>query len=128
MGNRPEIIVAPSALAELSQNAAKLQAAFENSGINQFVNETKTKLEQFQKLMQPDIEKLVKAGKLIKEQFNKAFGNVKDFFKQTLARYLPFELSLFEIPRAQIQHSTGKVLQLPNSHRSHSPPLYCVIK
>jgi hypothetical protein len=128
MGNKPEIIVAPSALAELSQNAAKLQAAFENSGINQFVNETKTKLEQFQKLMQPDIEKLVKAGKLIKEQFNKAFGKAKDFFKQILVKYLPFDLPLFEIPRAQIQPRNCKVSQLPNSYRSHSPPLCCVIK
>jgi hypothetical protein len=75
-----------------------------------------------------DIEKLVKAGKLIKEQFAKAFGKVKDFFKQILVKYLPFDLPLFEIPRAQIQPSTGKVLQLPNSYRSHSPPLCCVIK
>ena len=128
MGNKPEIIVAPSALAELSQQATRLQAAFESSGITQFVNETKIKLEQFQKLIQPDIEKIVKAGKLIKEQFNKAFGKAKDFFKQILVKYLPFDLPLFEIPRAQIQPSNGKVLQLPNSYRSHSPPLCCVIK
>lgn len=128
MGNKPEVIFAPSALAELSQNAAKLQAAFENSGINQWINETKTMFEHIQKLIQPDIEKIVKAGKLIKEQFNKAFGNVKDFFKQILVKYLPFDLPLFEIPRAQIQPSNGKVLQLPNSYRSHSPPLCCVIK
>lgn len=128
MGNRPEIIFAPSVLADLSQQAARLQAAFESSGINQFVNETKTKLEQFQKLIKPDIEKLVKAGKRIQLQITKAFGKVKDFFKQTLVRYLPFELALFEIPRAHIQPSSGKVLQLPNSYRSHSPPLCCVIK
>ena len=128
MGNKPEIIVAPSALAELSQQATRLQAAFESSGITQFVNETKIKLEQFQKLIQPDIEKIVKAGKLIKEQFNKAFDKAKDLFKQILVKYLPFDLPLFEIPRAQIQPSNGKVLQLPNSYRSHSPPLCCVIK
>lgn len=128
MGNKPEIIFAPSALSGLSQQAARLQATFESSGINQFVNETKTKLEQIQKLIKPDIEKIVKAGRVIKEQFNKAFGKVKDFFKQILVKYLPFDLPLFEIPRAQIQPSTGKVLQLPNSYRSHSPPLCCVIK
>ena len=126
MGNKPQIIVAPSALAELSQNAAKLQAAFESSGITQFVNEAKAKLEQFGKLIQPEIEKIVKAGKLIKEQFNKAFGAVKDFFQRILVKYLPLELPLFEIPKAQIQPSTGKVLQLPNSYRSHSPP-YCSV-
>jgi hypothetical protein len=126
MGNRPEIIVAPSALAELSQQAARLQAAFESSGINQFVNVTKTKLEQIGKLIQPEIEKIVKAGKLIKEKINKAFGKVKDFFQRILVKYLQLELPLFEIPRAQIQPSTGKVLQLPNSYRSHSPP-YCSV-
>ena len=128
MGNKPEVTIVPLALAELSQQAARLQAAFESSGINQLVNEAKAKLEQFGKLIQPEIEKIVKAGKLIKVQFNKAFGTVKDFFLQKLAKYLPLELPLFEIPRAQIQPSTGKVLQLPNSYRSHSPPLCCVIK
>ena len=127
MGIKPEVIVAPSAVAQLSQQAARLQAAFESSGITQFVNETKTKLEQIQKLIQPDIEKIVKAGKAITEQFNKVFGKVKDFFKQTLVKYLPFDLPLFKIPRAQIQPSTGKGLQLPNSYRSHSPPIYSVI-
>ena len=128
MGNRPEVICAPSVLAELSQQAARLQAAFESSGINKLVNETKLKLEQFQKLIEPDISKIVKAGKILRLQITKAFGRVKDLFKQTLARYLPFELPLFEIPRAHIQPSTGKVLQLPNSYRTHSPPLCSVIK
>lgn len=128
MGIKPEVIVAPSALAELSQQAARFQAAFESSGINQLVNETKAKLEQIHKLIQPDIEKIVKAGKAITEQFNKVFGKIKDFFKQILVKYLPFELPLFEIPRAAIKPSSGKSLQLPNSYRSHSPPLYSVIK
>jgi predicted secreted protein len=123
MGNRPEIIVAPLALAELSQQAARLQAAFESSGINQFVSETKNKLEQIQKLISPAIEQIVKAGKLIKEQVNK----VKNLFKPRFVKYIPLELPLFKIPRAQIQPSTGKDLQLPNSYRSHSPPFYSVI-
>ena len=127
MGNRPEVICAPSVLAELSQQAARLQAAFESSGINQFVNETKSKLEQFQKLISPAIEQIVKAGNKLKQQVSKAFNKVKDFFQRILVKYLPLELPLFEISRAQIQPSTGKVLQLPNSYRSHSPPLNSVI-
>lgn len=105
MGNKPEIIVAPSALAELSQNIAKIG-------------------EHFAKQLEP----LVKAGKKLQLQIANAFNKIKDFFKQILVKYLPFDLPLFEIPTAQIQPSTGKVLQLPNSYRSHSPPLCCVIK
>ena len=105
MGNKPEIIVAPLALAELSQNIAKIG-------------------EHFAKQLEP----LVKAGKKLQLQIANAFNKIKDFFKQILVKYLPFDLPLFEIPRAQIQLSTGKVLQLPNSYRSHSPPLCCVIK
>jgi hypothetical protein len=105
MGNKPEIIVAPLALAELSQNIAKIG-------------------EHFAKQLEP----LVKAGKKLQLQIANAFNKIKDFFKQILVKYLPFDLPLFEIPRAQIQPSTGKVLQLPNSYRSHSPPLCCVIK
>lgn len=105
MGNKPEIIVAPSALAELSQNIAKIG-------------------EHFAKQLEP----LVKAGKKLQLQIANAFNKIKDFFKQILVKYLPFDLPLFEIPRAQIQPSNGKVLQLPNSYRSHSPPLCCVIK
>jgi hypothetical protein len=105
MGNKPEIIVAPLALAELSQNIAKIG-------------------EHFAKQLEP----LVKAGKKLQLQIANAFNKIKDFFKQIIVKYLPFDLPLFEIPKAQIQPSNGKVLQLPNSYRSHSPPLCCVIK
>ena len=128
MGNRPEVIRAPQAFADLAQNAARFQAAFESSAINQLLNETKAKLEQFQKLMQPEIEKIVEAGKLIKQHFVNAFGKVKTWVKKLFVKYLPLQLPLAEIPRAHIQPSTGKVLQLPNSYRTHSPPLCGVIK
>jgi hypothetical protein len=119
MGNRPEIIVAPSALAELSQNITKIGEHF----AKQF--EPLAKLgEQFAQQLEP----LIKAGKKLQLQITKAFSNVKDFFKQILVKYLPFDLPLFEIPRAQIQPSNGKVLQLPNSYHSHSPPICSVIK
>ena len=128
MGIKPELIVAPSALAEFAQNAARFQAAFESSAINQLLNETKAKLEQFQKLMQPGIDKIVEAGKLIKQHFVNAFGKVKTWVKKLFVKYLPLQLALAKIPGAQIKPSTGKVLQLPNSYRSHSPPLCSVIK
>ena len=118
MGNKPEIIFAPSALAELSQNITKLSEHFAKQ------------LEPLQKIgvqFAQQLEPLIKAGKKLQLQITKAFSNVKDFFKQILVKYLPFDLPLFEIPRAQIQPSNGKVLQLPNSYHSHSPPLCCVI-
>jgi hypothetical protein len=119
MGNKPEIIVAPSALAELSQNITKLSEHFAKQ------------LEPLQKIgvqFAQQLEPLIKAGKKLQLQIANAFNKVRDLFKQILVKYLPFDLPLFEIPRAQIQPSTGKVLQLPNSYRSHSPPFYCVIK
>jgi hypothetical protein len=83
-----------------SQNiAAKLKAFYENSG-------------------------LAKLAKQIKN----TFAEVKTWVKKLFVKYLPLQLPLVEIPRAQIQPSTGKVLQLPNSYRSHSPPLCSVIK
>ena len=119
MGNKPELTSTPLALAELSQNITKIGEHF----AKQF--EPLAKLgEQFAQQLEP----LMKAGKKLQLQITQAFGKVKDFFKQILVKYLPFDLLLFEIPRAQIQPSTGKVLQLPNSYRSHSPPLCCVIK
>jgi hypothetical protein len=128
MGIKPEVIVVPQAFAEFAQNAARFQAAFESSAINQLLNETKAKLEQFQKLMQPEIEKIVGAGNLIKQHLVNAFGKVKTWVKKLFVKYLPLQLPLAEIPRAQIQPSSGKVLQLPNSYRSQSPPLCSVIK
>lgn len=117
MGNKPEVIFAPAVLAELSQNITRINLQAANSAVTKLAK-------QLNKVTEP----LIKAGKKLQLQITKAFGKVKDFFKQTLARYLPFELPLFEIPRAHIQPSTGKVLQLPNSYRSHSPPFFCVIK
>jgi len=117
MGNRPKVICAPSVLAELSQNITRINLQAANSAVAKLAK-------QLNKVTEP----LIKAGKKLQLQITKAFGKIKDFFKQTLARYLPFELPLFEIPRAHIQPSTGKVLQLPNSYRSHSPPFFCVIK
>jgi hypothetical protein len=128
MGLRPQIISTPQAFADLAQNAARFQAAFESSAINQMLNETKAKLEHFQKLMQPEIEKIVKAGKLIKQHFVNAFGKVKTWVKKLFVKYLPIALPLFEIPRAQIQPNFGKASKLANSYRSHSPPFYSVIK
>jgi hypothetical protein len=118
MGNRPELTSTPLALAELSQNITKIGEHF----AKQF--EPLTKLgEQFAKQLEP----LIKAGNKLKQQVSKALNKVKDFFQRILVKYLPLELPLFEIPRAQIQPSTGKVLQLPNSYRSHSPPNCSVI-
>jgi hypothetical protein len=117
MGNRPQVIVAPLALAELSQNITRINLQAANSAVAKLAK-------QLNKATEP----LVKAGKKLQLQIARAFSKVKDFFRQILVKYLPFELPLFEIPRAQIQPSKGKVLQLPNSYRSHSPPLCCVIK
>lgn len=116
MGNRPEIIVAPSALAELSQNITRINLQAANSAVSKLATQIKTA-----------IEPIVKAGKKLKAQVIKAFNKVKDFFKRILVKYLPLEIPLFEIPRAQIQPSTSKGLQLPNSYRSHSPPFCSVI-
>jgi len=116
-GNRPELIGAPSILAELSQRSASINLLFDNPSINKLVTQ-----------LQIAVEPIVKAAKIMQEKIAKAFGKVKDFFKQILVKYLPFKLPLFEIPRTQIQPSSGKASQLRNSYRSHSPPIYCVIK
>jgi hypothetical protein len=80
------------------------------------------------KALQPAIKQLVKAGNILKQHFATAFGKVKTFFKSRLTKYLPIALPIAATPRAQIQPSFGKVLQLANSYRSHSPPISCVIK
>ena len=128
MGIKSGVIVAPSAFVELAQRAATFQAAFESSGVIKFANETKIKLEQFGKLIQPEIQKLVKAGNLLKQQIGTAFANVKTWVKKLFVKYLPIALPLADIPRPQIPPSTNKALQLPNSYRSHSPPFCSVIK
>ena len=123
MGIKPEVIVAPSALAEFAQKAATIQKAFALSPAMQtFVKQT----QDFQNKLKAAYDKsgIAKLAKQIKNTFEK----VKTWVKKLFVKYLPIALPLFEIPRAQIQPSTGKVLQLPNSYRSHSPPLCSVIK
>ena len=142
MGIKPEVIVAPSAFADLAQRAATFQKAFALSpAMETFVKQSQdfqnklkaafdtTGIEKLKAALDKSgIEKIVKAGKLIAAQFIKAFAKAKDFFKQKLVKFFPIVLPLFEIPRAHIQPSSGKSLQLPNSYRSHSPPIYSVIK
>ena len=128
MGIKPEVIVAPSVYAEFEQTAARFKAALDSSGLNKLIEETKAKLEQVQKLVKPYTQSLIAAGERLKQVISKAFNKTKTWVKKSFVKYLPIVLQLVEIPRAQIQPSSGKVLQLPNSFRSHSPPLYSVIK
>jgi len=126
-GLTPEIFAAPQAFAELTQRAASIEKAFNRSPIVQIAKQMQNNIDAAAKVLQPAIKQLVKAGKFIAAQFIKAFAKAKDFFKQKLVKFLPIALPLFKIPRAQIQPSSGKSLQLPNSYRSHSPPFSCVI-
>lgn len=133
MGIKPELIVAPSALAELAQRAATFQKAFALSpDMETFVKQS----QDFQSKLKAAWDKsgiaklaLDKSGiaKLAK-QIKNTFAKVKTWVKKLFVKYLPIALPLFEIPRVSIQPSSGKSLQLPNSYRSHSPPLYSVIK
>lgn len=142
MGIKSGVIVAPLISAEFAQKAATFQKAFALSpAMETFVKQSQdfqsklkaafdtTGIEKLKAALDKSgIEKIVKAGKLIAAQFTKAFAKAKDFIKQKLVKFIPIALPLFEIPRAHIQPSSGKSLQLPNSYRSHSPPLYSVIK
>ena len=128
MGLRPQIISTPQAFADLAQNAARFQAAFESSAIVQITKQMQNNINAASKILQPAIKQLVKAGNLLKQQIGTAFGKVKTWVKKLFVKYLPIALPLFEIPRAQIQPSFGKALKLANSYRSHSPPFYSVIK
>lgn len=117
MGNKPQIIVAPSALADLAHKSASYKLLFNNLEADKLVA-----------MLEKRLEPIIKAAKLMQENIAKAFDKAKDYFKRKLVKYLPFDLPLFEIPRAQIQPSISKGLQLPNSYRSHSPPICSVIK
>ena len=128
MGLRPQIISTPQAFAELSQNAARFQAAFESSAIVQIAKQMQNNIDAASKILQPAIKQLVKAGNLLKQQIVKAFGKVKTWVKKLFVKYLPIALPLADIPRQQIPPSTGKASWLPNSYRSHSPPFCSVIK
>jgi hypothetical protein len=122
MGIKPKVIVAPTAMAEFAQRAATFQKAFTLSpAMETFVKQS----QDFQSKLKTAFDKsgIAKLAKQIKNTFAKA----KDFFQQKLVKFLPIALPLFEIPRVSIQPSSGKSLQLPNSYRSHSPPLYSVI-
>jgi hypothetical protein len=123
MGIKPEVIVAPSALAEFAQKAATIQKAFALSpAMQNFIKESQDFGDKVKKIFENS--GLAKLAKQIKN----TFAEVKTWVKKLFVKYLPLQLPLVEIPRAQIQPSTGKVLQLPNSYRSHSPPLCSVIK
>jgi len=128
LGLRPAVIVAPSAFAELAQRAASFQKIFESSAITQIAKQMQSNIDAASKILQPAIAQIVKAGNLAKEHFAKTFAKVKTWVKKLFVKYLPIALPLFEIPRPQILPSSGKSLQLPNSYRSHSPPIYSVIK
>ena len=122
-GLTPEIFAAPVAFAELTQRAASFQKAFALSpAMETFVRKT----QDFQTKLKAAFDKsgIAKLAKQIKNTFAK----VKTWVKKLFVKYFPISLPLFEIPRAQIQPSFGKALQLANSYRSHSPPISCVIK
>ena len=133
MGIKSGVIVAPSAFADLAQRAATFQKAFALSpAMETFVKQS----QDFQSKLKAAWDKsgiaklaLDKSGiaKLAK-QIKNTFAKVKTWVKKLFVKYLPIALSLFEIPRAEIKPSSGKSLQLPNSYRSHSPPLFSVIK
>jgi hypothetical protein len=123
MGIKPEVIVAPSAYAELAQRAATIQKVFATSpAMQNFIKESQDIAVKLKAVYENS--GLAKLAKQIKD----TFAEVKTWVKKLFVKYLPLQLPLVEIPRAQIQPSTGKVLQLPNSYRSHSPPLCSVIK
>ena len=123
MGIKPEVIVAPAVLAEFAQKAATIQKVFATSpAMQNFIKESQDIAAKLKAVYENS--GLAKLAKQIKN----TFAEVKTWVKKLFVKYLPLQLPLVEIPRAQIQPSTGKVLQLPNSYRSHSPPLCSVIK
>lgn len=122
MGIKPEVILAPSVYAELAQRAATMQNTLARSpAMQSFISQA----QDFQDKLKAWYENsgLAKLAKQIKNTFE----SVKGWVKKSFVKYFPIVLQLVEIPRAQIQPSSGKALQLPNSFRSHSPPLYSVI-
>jgi pantoate kinase len=122
MGIKPEVIVAPQAFAELAQKVATFQKAFAMSpAMQNFIKESQAFAEKIKMIYEKSgLAKLTK-------QFKNTFAKVKTWVKKIFVKYILPQIPLAEIPRAQIQPSTVKVLQLPNSFRSHSPPLRSVI-
>jgi len=122
-GLTPEIFAAPVAFADLAQRAASFQKALAISpAMQSLIKESQAFADKVKKIYEKS--GLAKLAKQIKN----TFAEVKTWVKKLFVKYLPFALPITEIPRAQIQPSFGKVLQLANSYRSHSPPFYSVIK
>lgn len=122
MGIKSGVIVAPSASAQFAQRAATFQKAFALSpAMETFVKQSQDFQSKFKAAF--DNSGIAKLAKQIKNTFAK----VKTWVKKLFVKYPPIALPLFEIPKAQIQPSSGKSLQFANSYRSHSPPLYSVI-
>ncbi len=122
MGIKPEVIVAPQAFAEFAQKVATFQKVFAASpAMQNFIKQSQDFGDKVKKIFENSgIAKLAK-------QIKNTFADLKTWVKKLFVKYLPLQLPLVEIPKAQIQPSSGKALQLANSFRSHSPPLCSVI-
>jgi len=113
MGNKPQISVAPSALADLAHKSASYQLLLHNPEVNKLVKQLELKLEP-----------IVRAAKIMQEKIIKFFGKVKPL----LRKYLLFTCQeLQKILPVFVEKIFYKSLLLPNSYRSHSPPINCVI-
>jgi hypothetical protein len=128
MGNKPEIIIAPSSLAELSQNTARINSLFTNSGFTNYIAKEQKKIEAFVNDYKQKLEPIIEAGNRIKSKLIAAFNQIKSWFKKPFVLPIKFVLKPFEIFIAYIEPSSGKALPLPNSYRSTSPPLSSLIK
>ena len=132
LGLRPEVIVAPSFFVELEQRAATMQNTLVNHAFKSLFSHSPA-IDAFLKQNKAFVSSIKAAfdksniTKLIKQMRN-TFAKAKTWVKKLFVKYVAIALPLFEIPRPQIPPSSGKALQLPNSYRSHSPPLYSVIK
>lgn len=137
MGNKPEVTIAPSALAELSQQAARLKSALGNSdltrlappnGFIKYIDSQQEKIkalgENYKRVTAP----LIQAGKKWKEQIYSLLSQIKSWIKKPFVLPIKFLLKPFELFIAYIEPSSGKALPLPNSYRSTSPPLISLIK
>lgn len=114
LGNRPELIGAPSILAELSQRSASINLLFDNPSINKLVKQLEQRLEP-----------LIKAANFMQEKIARFFGKVKPL----LRKYLLFiHQELANLLPVFVEKIFYRLLQLPNSYRSQSPPINCVIK
>jgi hypothetical protein len=114
MGNKPQISVAPSALADLAHKSASYQLLLHNPEINRLVA-----------ILEKRLEPLIKAAKIMQEKIARFFGKVKPL----LRKYLLFiHQELQNILPVIVEKIFYRLLLLPNSYRSHSPPFYSVIK